>query len=236
MSWVIRITASPRSCCKPADQLQDLRLRGDIQRGGRFVGDQDARFGGERQRDHHPLAQSAGQFERIGIDALRRARDADHRQQLDRARPRRAFRQRGMQADRLDELVADGVERRQRAHRLLEHQADLAAADRAHLRAVRRQLHQVDRASVRAAQHDLAADDAAGAFDDAQDGARGDALAAAGFADDAERAAGEQIERGAVHRAHHAFIGEEMRVQIAHREDRFSHTDPPRRAVRRPGS
>ncbi len=91
-------------------------------------------------------------------------------------------------------------------------------------------------APVGATQQDFAGDDAAGAFDDAQDGARGDALAAAGFADDAERAAGEQIERGAIDRAHHAFILKEVRVQVAHGEDRFSHTDRPRRAARRPGS
>ena len=97
-------------------------------------------------------------------------------------------------------------------------------------------LHQVHHAAVRAAQHDLAADDAAGPFDDAQDGPRGHAFAAARFADDAQRLAREQIERGAVHRAHHAFVGEEMRLQVAHGQDRLSHTDPPRRAGRRPGS
>ena len=128
---------------QPADQLQDLRLRGDVQRRRRLVGDQHARLGGQRQRDHHALPQAAGQFERIRIDALRRPRNADQRQQFDRPRPRGALRQCGVQPDRLDELVADGVERRQRAHRLLEHQADFAAADRAHVRAVGGQRHQV---------------------------------------------------------------------------------------------
>ena len=164
---------------QPADQLQDLRLGGHIQRRGGFVGDQDARFRGEREGDHHPLAQSAGQLERIGIDALGRPRDADHRQQLDCAHPRCTLRQNGVQADRLDELVADGVECGQRTHRLLEHQADLAATDRAHLAAVGGELHQIDAAAIGAPQQDLARHDAAGALDDAQDGARGDALAAA---------------------------------------------------------
>ena len=31
-----------------ADQVEDLRLGGDVERGGRLVGDQDARVGGER--------------------------------------------------------------------------------------------------------------------------------------------------------------------------------------------
>ena len=141
-----------------------------------------------------------------------------------------------MQADRLDELVADSVKGGERTHRLLEHQADLAAADRAHVRAVGGELDQVHDAAVGATQQDFAGYDAAWAFDDAQDGARGDALAAAGFADDAESAAGEQIERGAIDRAHHALILKEVRVQVADGEDRFSHTDRPRRAARRPGS
>ena len=89
---------------------------------------------------------------------------------------------------------------------------------------------------VGATQQDLTGHDAAGAFDDAQDGARSDALAATGFTDDAEGAAGEQIERGAIDRAHHTFILKEVRVQVANGEDRFSHMDRPRRAARRPGS
>ena len=56
------------------------------------------------------------------------------------------------------------------------------------------------------------------------------------FADDAQRLAREQIERGAVHRAHGALVGEEIRLQVAHGQDRLSHTGPPRRAGRRPGS
>ena len=43
-----------------------------------------------------------------------------------------------VQPDRLDDLVADGVHRAERGHRLLEDERDLAAADRPHLRARRR--------------------------------------------------------------------------------------------------
>ena len=72
MSWVIRITARPRSCLQLADQVEDLRLRRDVERGRRLVGDQDARLGGERQRDHHALAQAARELEGVAVDALRR--------------------------------------------------------------------------------------------------------------------------------------------------------------------
>ena len=88
----------------------------------------------------------------------------------------------------------------------------------------------------RPAQHDLTADDAAGAFDDAQDGARGHALAAAGFTDDAQRLSRKQIERGAVDSPHRPLVGEEIRLQVAHGQDGFSHTGLPRRASRRRGS
>ena len=96
MSWVIRITARPRSCLQLAHQVEDLRLRRDVERGRRLVGDQDARLGGERQRDHHALAQAARELERSscrragrgagcrpGAAARRRARG---RARLDRSR------------------------------------------------------------------------------------------------------------------------------------------------------
>ena len=53
------------------DQLQDLRLDGDVERGGRLVGDQQLRPAGQRHRDHHALAHAAGEAVRIFV---RRAR------------------------------------------------------------------------------------------------------------------------------------------------------------------
>jgi hypothetical protein len=41
------------------DQMQDLRLRGDVQRGGRFIGDQQGGFQGQRHGDHGALALAA---------------------------------------------------------------------------------------------------------------------------------------------------------------------------------
>ena len=193
MSCVIRITARSRSCCSRADQFQDLRLRRDVQRRRRFVGDQHARLGGERQRDHHPLAQAAGQFERIRIDPLRRPGNADHRQQLDRPRPRA----RASTASR-----AGGSPRSAGCRSVWKADSELIGSWNtrpisppriaAHRRRRRAAASRGRRPCPSApAQQDLAADDAAGAFDDAQDGARGDALAAAGLADDAERPAGD---------------------------------------------
>ena len=50
-------------------QLQDLRLDGDIERGGRFVGNQQVGLVGERHGDHHALA-LAGQLDGVGAQAL----------------------------------------------------------------------------------------------------------------------------------------------------------------------
>ena len=44
---------------QPAQQRQDLRLRRDVERGGRLVRDQDLRIGGQRQRNADALAQAA---------------------------------------------------------------------------------------------------------------------------------------------------------------------------------
>ena len=48
-----------------ADQLEDLRLHGDVERRGRLVGDEHLGAAGERHRDHHPLAHAAGQLVRV---------------------------------------------------------------------------------------------------------------------------------------------------------------------------
>ena len=39
-----------------AQQVENLRLHGDIECGGRLVGDHERRFAGERHRHHHALA------------------------------------------------------------------------------------------------------------------------------------------------------------------------------------
>ena len=42
-----------------AQQLEDLRLYGDVERGGRLICDQQVRFVGERHGDHDALALAA---------------------------------------------------------------------------------------------------------------------------------------------------------------------------------
>ena len=50
-------------------QLQDLRLDGDVERGGRLVGDDQLGIAREPDRDHHPLAHAARELVRILVEA-----------------------------------------------------------------------------------------------------------------------------------------------------------------------
>ena len=82
-------TAIPSSRCRRLEQLEDLRLNGDVERGGRLVGDEDLRMADEGHRDHDALAHPARELVRVVINAVVRLGDAHLAQQLDRPRPRR---------------------------------------------------------------------------------------------------------------------------------------------------
>ena len=56
-------------------QREDLRLHGDVERGGRLVGDQQIGLVGERHGDHHALALAAGELVRIARKPRRRDRE-----------------------------------------------------------------------------------------------------------------------------------------------------------------
>ena len=70
------------------DQVEDLRLDRHVERGRRLVGDQQLRRAGERHRDHHALAQAAGELVRVVAEPLVGPRHADELEHL--ARPRAA--------------------------------------------------------------------------------------------------------------------------------------------------
>jgi hypothetical protein len=58
-------------------QLEDLRLDRDVERGGGLVGDQHLGVHRERPGDHHALLQAARELERILAEAPLRVRNAD---------------------------------------------------------------------------------------------------------------------------------------------------------------
>ena len=56
--------AMPQLALQRLQQLEDLRLDGDVERGGGLVGDQQVGLVGERHGDHDALALAAGELVR----------------------------------------------------------------------------------------------------------------------------------------------------------------------------
>ncbi len=114
------------------EQLQDLRLHGDVERGGRFVGDKQVRLVGERHGDHHALPLPARKLVWIGAEPPGRVGNADFLEQLHDAVTDLGTPARSVQFEDLANLLLDGVERVERRHRLLEHHGDGVPPDAAH--------------------------------------------------------------------------------------------------------
>ena len=85
MAWVISITAMPNRSFMSCKQIEDLRLNGDVERGGRLVGDHKLGPAGQRHGDHHALAHAAGELVRVVIDAACGIGDLNQLQHLDGA-------------------------------------------------------------------------------------------------------------------------------------------------------
>ena len=120
-----------------------------------------------------------------------------------------------MHADRFGDLIADGEQRIQRCHRILQDHGDPLAAHVPHLA--------VGLAyQVLALEHHRAADDLRRGGQHAQDGQRQRALAGAGFADDAERLAGVDAQRHVIDRAYHAgsLLRDVVRREVVDLEQR----------------
>ena len=66
------------------EQVEDLRLHGHVERGGRLVGEQQLRAARQGDRDHDPLAHAAGQLVRVLAQAPLGLGDADRREQRER--------------------------------------------------------------------------------------------------------------------------------------------------------
>ena len=148
------------------EQVEDLRLHGDVERGGRLVADHDARPQHERARDGDALALPAGELLGEPRRHLRREADAgEHlRHALAPLRGRDALR-----GERQGDDVGDAVARVERGIRVLEHRLD-------HARAL---------LPVHVGEPPPVDQHAAGdRLQQAEDDARERRLAAAGFADD----------------------------------------------------
>ena len=106
-SCVISRIAIPVSRCSCLQQVEHLRLDGDIERGRRFVGNQQLRSPGQRHRDHDTLFHATGQLVGVFVHTTLRVRYTDRAEQLHHPRihPAPAF---GIvQAHRLRDLLTD---------------------------------------------------------------------------------------------------------------------------------
>ena len=113
-------------------QIEDLPLRGHVQRRGRLVRNQQLRRKGQRHGDHHALTLATGQLKRVGMVEPLRVRQADIAEQLDNpsAALGAVFHAMGLQG--FVDLSAHTEQRVERAHWLLKHHADVAPAQGAH--------------------------------------------------------------------------------------------------------
>ena len=82
------------------DQVEDLRLRRDVERRGRLVRDEERRVVDQGHRDHHALAHPAGELVRVVVDPLLGPRDPDLLQPRDRKLARLASRDVAVEASR----------------------------------------------------------------------------------------------------------------------------------------
>ena len=131
-----------------------------------------------------------------------------------------------VQAQRLDDLLADRIDRVQRAHRLLEDHGDLGAAQPLHR--ARAFLGEVADLAVAGMEQDLAPRDTArGRRDQPHDGEARHRFAGARFADDHQGFAAPHLEGYAGHGLDRAGVAGEFDTEVAHLEERSAHA--PRR-------
>ena len=171
-------------------QVEDPDANRDVEHARRLVGEHDLGLDGQRARDCDALALSAGELVRVLRGDLVGRRQADGPQQLVDAlvELRRAARSRGAAAAGL-EMVADRLDRIERAERILE--------DDLHLRAVAQiVLAAPQLASVAALEEHRAA----GRRVQAREQARDRALAAAALTDERRDRARPELERDVVDR------------------------------------
>ena len=197
-----------------AQDRQDLRLNGHIQRRGWFIRDQQLGAAGKRHGDHHPLAHPAGQLVRIAVQHPLGVGQAHQRQQTLGLGQGVGLGSALVQDQHLGDLVADGEDRVQRGHRFLKDHADLVAANVAGLILTDRQ--QVDIA-VLALEHDPAAGELRPRqICQPHDRQRGHAFARPAFADDGDGAALRRVEAEIVNDR----IGPKGHAEVFHRQKR----------------
>src|SRR5262249_34796218 len=188
-------------------ETEDLRLDGDVERGGRLIRNQELGAAGQRNRDHHALAHAAGQLMRVLARAPTRLGDADKAEHLHHTLVHLLAVKSLMQPQRLSDLAADGEDWIEACHRLLEDHADVVAAALAHGGFAKLE-------EVSALKTDRARNTAGRLRHQPQNGICGDRLSATALADDRDRLTSLHRERDAVDRAVHPLRRAEVGLQV----------------------
>ena len=197
-------------------QLEDLRLNGDVERRGWFVRNHELRVHDEGHRNHHALTHAAGELVRILPGTHRWIGNADLRQHVDRALPRLPFRYRGVHPDHFGDLIANGQHGIQRRAGFLKDHRDVLSADPT-------QWLIGEREEVLATESNHAPGfDAARRRNESKQRQGRDRLAATGLADQADCFTGFDAEADPVHRPRGAAVGRpEEDAQRLHAEQRL---------------
>src|SRR5262249_3683976 len=112
-----------------AHEVEDLCLDGNVECGGRLVGDQQVRLAQERHRDHDTLAHATGEFVRIRVEAASCLGNAHSIEHGNGRVPGLALVHVAVSHKHLGHLPADPQIRIERGHRILEDHGNAAAAD-----------------------------------------------------------------------------------------------------------
>ena len=193
------------------EHIENLRLDRDVERGRRLVGDDHVGLVGHRHRNHHALPHAARELVRKRRRPPRGVRDAGERQQFDGARMRRLSRHVVVNENRLGDLIADRVHRRERRQRVLENHRDAPAPDVRQLAIA--QPDQLALAKADRSRH------ARVLRQQAHDRQRRHGLARPRFADNAEHLAGTYLIRDAAHRRHVAGLAAERHREVVDVQD-----------------
>ena len=197
-------------------KLQDLRLDRDVERRGRFVGNEQFRSTGERHGNHDPLNHAAGKLVRIVIEAGLDCWDAHSLQEPQRFGMHLTCRKIAVPSQCLGHLCADGMHRIEARHRFLEDHGDLVAADLAQCLFRHRQ-------QFVAVKPDAPLNTAGPCRIETHHRERRDALSRSRLADERDGFLRGQVERYVVHNLLPSCIGAERNRKVCDGKDRLPH-------------
>ena len=197
-----------------AQEVDDLGLDRHVEGGRGLVGDDHLRVVDQGHGDHHALAHATGELVRVGLQALLRVGDADPVEHLLGPGQGGLLVQRLVDLDGLDQLLADLVERVQRAQRILEDHRHLLAAQLADAIVGRGD-------QLLAVEPDLAGDVRGLAVEQAHDGHARHALAGTRLAHDRQGLAPEDVVGELVDGLELAVLGRELDLEVADLQERL---------------